>query len=259
MLNYSHLWEPIKLASGQTIELSFGALHLWIHRGHDEWFIANEYEIDLADALDWSISEVPFVLEREWTRWVLDDQVDCIQLRPQLPNRPIIVRPEMAMCLTPQQSVRFFVGLPISLQITLGSKNVELMEIPTQILSNSWFGSVTEGELCYALKTTAKRKVEQLLPAPHRAVFPLEIRNHSTEMLRFERLCLRAQHLKIYQGKDRIWTSHGRISYRGEDKWSRFVYANRAPDMEQSLHLLADARTPAPRGLLLNSFGPSYK
>ena len=126
--------------------------------------------------------------------------------------------------------------------------------MPTVPLSNSWFGSFTEGELCYALKTTAKLDRKDLLLHAHRAIFPLEIRNTSNETLNFERLCLRAQYLNIFQGKLRLWTSKGRVSYRGEENWSRIVYARSAPEFDQASSLLGSARETMQRGAILNTF-----
>jgi hypothetical protein len=73
-------------------------------------------------------------------------------------------------------------------------------------------------------------------------------------MLNFERLCLRGQHLNIYHGDTRLWSSLGRISYRGADKWSRFIYSNEAPEFDHATQLLSKARTPLQRGLILNTF-----
>ena len=158
------------------------------------------------------------------------------------------------MCLMPKQSVRFFVGIPIWLAITFGTKKEKSIEVPTTTLSNSWFGPFTEGELCYAMKTPAKLHQEDLVRSAHRAVFPLEVRNASQEKLDFERLCLRPQHLNIFQGETRLWTSKGRVSYRGADNWSRIVYSTLAPEFDQSSLMIGKARESIPRGALLKTF-----
>ena len=121
-------------------------------------------------------------------------------------------------------------------------------------LSNLWFGPVTEGELCYAMKTTAKLHQQDLVPSAQRAVFPLEVRNASQEKLNFERLCLRPQFLNIFQGETRLWTSKGRVSYRGEDNWSRIVYSNQAPEFDHAALMLGKAREAMQRGALLKTF-----
>jgi hypothetical protein len=254
MSDNQNFWEPQPVGQNQTFDVCLGSLRVWVHRGQKEWYIAHETEADNDERCSANISDEPFRHERDWTRWILDDRIEQIQLIPQLPDRPLVVRPEMPMCLMPRQSVQFFIGIPLWLAVTFGSKREQVIEIPTMTLSNSWFGPVTEGELCYAMKTTAKLQQEDLLPNKSRVVFPLEVRNASPEKLNFERLCLRPQYLSIFLGKNRLWTSRGRISYRGEDNWSRIVYSSNAPDFDEAGLLLGKAREAMQRGALMKTF-----
>jgi hypothetical protein len=254
MFNQRQLWEPFEIKQDHTLELHLGLLDLWIHRGEQEWHVANENKSLDEGRCEVGISADAFPQDRRWTRWMINDNVDQIHLRPRLPDRPVIVRPEMPMCLMPKQSVQFFVGIPIWLSVSFGASHPDVIEIPSLKLSNSWFGSVTEGELCYALKTTAKLRQEDLLPHAHRVVFPLEIRNTSEEKLNFERLCLRVQNLDIYQGSTRMWTNKGRVIYRGAENWSRIVYGRNAPDFDREEKRISTAREPMSRGTLLKTF-----
>lgn len=250
----SNLWDPIQLKPEQTLSLQLGPLNLWIHRGRQEWHVAYSYEALLEERLSLTVSGEDFPQGRNWVRWIINDEINEIRLNPRLPDRPVIVRPEMPMCLLPKQSVLFFVGIPVWLSITFGSTQKNAFEVPTRTLSKSWFGPVTGGELCYALKTTAKLHQGDLLPHTHRAVFPLGIRNTSTEKMNFERLCLRVQYLNVYQGETRMWTGKGRVNYRGEEHRSRVVYARTAPDYDRAGPLLGIAREPMQRGGLLKTF-----
>lgn len=254
MLNNQQFWMPHAMGQDQSMDLCLGSLRVWMHRGEQEWYIAHEIESENTERCSVAISDESLAPDRDWTRWILDDCIERIQLSPQLPDRPLIVRPEMPMCLMPKQSVQFFIGIPIWLAITFGAKYEQAIEIPTMTLSNSWFGQFTEGELCYAVKTTAKLHPQELLPSPQRAVFPLEIRNISQEKLNFERLCIRPQYLNVFQGNTRLWTSKGRVSYRGEDNWSRIVYASNAPEFDQASRLLGAARDSMQRGAFLKTF-----
>ena len=254
MFDYQQLWKPHAIKQDQTLDLSLGSLHLRIHRGVSDWHIAYETEEGVDERCSVSIAETPFDPSHDWTRWILDEHIEHIQLKPKLPDRPLIVRPEMPMCLMPKQSVQFFISIPIWLAITFGARHEQAIEIPTTTLSNSWFGPFTEGELCYAVKTTAKLYQHDLRSRAHRVMFPLEIKNASKEKLNFERLCVRPQFLNIFQGETRLWTSKGRVSYRGVDNWSRIVYSAKAPDFDEAKILLGQAREPMQRGSLLKTF-----
>jgi hypothetical protein len=190
----------------------------------------------------------------DWTRWMINEEVDAILLQPRMPDRPVIVRPEMPVSLLPNESVRFYIGVPVWISVSLGDRYRDITEVPSMILSNSWFGPTTEGELCYAMRTAAMLQEADLKPQAHRAVVPFEIRNASNEKLDFARLCLHTQNLKIYQGKQRLWTNQGRATYRGEEKWSRVVYARGLPPFDGASRLIGKAREPVDRGAILRTF-----
>jgi len=252
-VDYGQLWDPIKVAPGETLLVRFGPLDFWIHRGDREWHMAHAHVPDGPERL--GLERLPEMPGLDWTRWVINEQVDEVLLQPRMPDRPLIVRPEMPVCLLPNQSVRFYIGVSSWVSVSLGQRFRDILEIPTARLSNSWFGPATEGELCYAMRTTAKLREEDLQGHPHRAVVPLEVRNLSDEKLDFERLCLHTDNLRIYQGDGRMWSNQGRVSYRGADKWSRVAYARGAPPYDRAERLVGAARRPAERGALLRTFG----
>lgn len=251
---YAELFQPHTVSPGQTLELFLGVMRLWIYRGKHDWHIAHELDSAEEDRFSMRIGEIPPDPERSYTRWILNSEVDCVHFQPKLPDRPIIVRPETPMCLMPKQSVKLFINIPIWLTVVFGERMQEALEIPTQILSNSWFGPLSEGELCYAVKTTARLHHEELAPSVQRAVFPLEIKNASSEKLNFERLCLRPQYLSIFRGSTRLWTGKGRISYRGEENWSRLIYASGPPDFDQADERVGKARETMERSVLHKTF-----
>ena len=252
-MSYEDLWSPMKIEHDQTLLIQLGTLDLWIHRGAQEWYVASECHPELPYRL--SVSRTDEMPDCDWTRWVINDPVDEVILNPRLPDRPLIVRPEMPVCLLPNQSVQFYIGVPIWMGISLGGRIGKIVEIPSLTLSNSWFGPTTEGTLCYAMRTTAKLRQEDLQLHPHRAVVPFEIRNMSDERLDFERLCLHTTNLRIYQGRERMWTNRGRVSYRGAEKWSRVVYARGVPPNDHAERLIGKARDPGDRGAVLKTFG----
>lgn len=254
MFNYQELWTPRTVKAGETVEIGLGSLRMWVHKEKHDWHIAHEIEAGDDERCSVSLSESSFEADRKWTRWILDDRIDQIQVQPQMPDRPLIIRPEMPMCLMPKETVQLFIGIPIWLRTFFGSKQEQGIEIPSVVLSNSWFGSFTEGELCYAVRTQARLNLDDLQPSACRANFPLEIRNASTEILKFERLCIRPQHLNIYEGATRLWTGKGRVSYRGEENWSRMIYAKHPPEFDAAKALVGQARESIRRGALLRTF-----
>ena len=256
MFEYSSLWESHMVPYGHTLALSLGALELKVYRSQQEWCYATDFAdgMDARARLSLVVGDMGFDPELAWNRLILWEKTDTVRFQPLLPDRPIIVRPEMPMRVMPGQSVLLFIGIPLWLSLVFGARKEHSVEVSSLTLSNSWFGNFTEGELCYALKTRAKLLPDELTASASRVMFPLEIRNASSENLDFQRLCVRPQFLNIFQGKTRLWTSRGRVSYRGEEKWSRIVYASGAPEFDEAGMLIGHAREKMTRGLLFKTF-----
>jgi hypothetical protein len=104
------------------------------------------------------------------------------------------------------------------------------------------------------MRTTAKRRLEELNVRPYRAVCPFEVRNASKQPFEVQRLCLRAQYLTVYSGDPHLWTNPGRVTYRGENEWSRTVYAKNPPEVAANAPPVGVPRPPPDKGLLTRSF-----
>lgn len=254
MLTTAELWKRHPVGEGETLTCRLGPLTVWVYRGRKDWYVAHANGSGDVDACSLQVSSGAKDPGLEWKRWILDEKAGGIRLHPVMPDRPIIVRPEMPMSLMPKQSVEFLIELPVWLALTFDRMDRAAVELPTVTLSNSWFGPLTHGELCYALKTTAKMYVEELSAGVHRAVFPLNLRNLSADPLDFQRLCIRPQHLNLFQGRTRLWTARGRISYRGSENWSRMVYAAGAPPMDEAVKKVGSARETVRRGAIMLTF-----
>jgi len=236
----------------ETLSIQLGSLNLWIRRSDREWHIASEHRTGEMERM--SVTRCTEMPNLNWTRWVINEEIDEVRLHPCMPDRPVIVRPDIPISLLPNQSVQFYIGVPVWVAISLDDRFHDITQVPSQALSNSWFGPSTEGELCYAMRTTAKLRQEDLQPHPHRAIVPFEIRNQSEEKLDFARLCLHTHNLRIYQGRERMWTNQGRATYRGEEKWSRVVYARGVPPFDDAKGLIGKAREPVDRSAILRTF-----
>ena len=153
----------------------------------------------------------------EFSRWIVGKETNCFRFLPIVPNRPIVVRMEMPVNLPPQQKAVFFVSIPVWIRIIAEQKPpVELCEIPTVTRSNSWFGDTVSGQLCYSLITHARRDISAKKTERYRMVCPVEIHNKATTVLNIDHLCVHVEHLDIYEGSPRLWTTQVRISYLGQ-------------------------------------------
>ena len=62
--------------------------------------------------------------------------------------------------------------------------------------------------------------------------------------LNFERVCIRTDHLSVFEGEARLITNEVRVAFQGEDQLSRIKYGKKAPPLENIKGKLSDPRKP---------------
>lgn len=191
----------------------------------------------------------------EWVRWPVSGQATGVTVSPAFCERPVVVEPEQSFRLLPRTRARIFVRVPLWARVTVGSaEGTVLTEVPTLLLSDTWWGGFTEGELCYWLPTSARRRVEPGAFAPHLATCPLELANRSDEELQVERIALRTAHLSVYRQDGRFWADETRVRYRGPDEESEIEMSGGPPPEEPGAIRVTPPRRPIPRGFRARSF-----
>ncbi len=154
----------------------------------------------------------------EWIRLSLPGEFGEYRFQPVMPDKPVIIDTEHAYRFVSQTQTRVFSRVPVWVRITPSSRDdLIIAELPTVELSETWFGSFTDGELAYAVSSTARRILTEDLLEPHLVVCPLEIRNNSSDELKFEKVCLRVERLSIFAKGDALWSDETVINYGGKD------------------------------------------
>ena len=251
---HPELYNQYKNESKQYASAQIGPLELWIRRLSDEFHIAVQHNPNSESVLDTSplkpLEDAPDNC-LEWSRWVVGQHFDTMQLLPVMPDRPVVVRPATPVSIPSGKEALFFVAVPIWVEISVfGPTKVILLQTPSVILSDTWFGDPMTGELCYSMRTRARHKVTDSPVRPHRALCPVLIRNTTNEQLDVERFCVHVQNLTVYIGQNRLWTNEGRISFRGENETSQVKYVESAPEYEPVDRILSNPRIPQKKTLL---------
>ena len=252
-------------AAGHNLELNklhhaqIGPLTLWLMLQYDEILIATErLENESAENENTSFSSVEGGEQAglDWKRWVVGNNSSQIVFLPVMPDRPVVVRPDVPVKIPKDKEALFFVSIPAWIKISVGRPNqIPLCEEPSIIRSNIWFGDLMSGELCYSLRTQARRHISDIEPKPHRVACPVRIRNTTESQFDVERFCVHVEYLKIYKGTTRLWTNEVLISYQGEDNPSRIEYMQQPPGYEAIETTISKARSPLKKTLLKKSLG----
>lgn len=194
--------------------------------------------------------------EVEWTRWAPADWTGEISLTPVFPDRPLIVAPEDAFWLLAGAEARVYVRVPLSVMVeALGTDRSALATVPTFVYSDTWWGTVEEGELCHWLGTHARRRITEDLYTHHMAICPLQLVNRSEEDLHVEKIALRVAYLSLYAHEGRaIWSDETRVRYAGDFEGSRLEMSGNAPGEAPGAELLAPPRERMARGFRARTF-----
>ena len=183
--------------------------------------------------------------EKDPTRWALPKNDHDLVVAPALPDLPVLVEPESPFQVLPGASARVFLAIPVTVVLRASQSKAVLEQIASSVLSQTWFGELDSGDLCYRLPTALSRE-----PFPDhredRITSPVEIRNDASEALPVTRLCLRVSHLPIYQSDDGLWTSETEVRFQGGNKSSRIEIQKGPPNEAPNADLVGEAQEKGP-------------
>ncbi|MDD5728467.1 MAG: hypothetical protein PHV59_07895 [Victivallales bacterium] len=162
--------------------------------------------------------------ESGWSKTSWNMQTGFLTFALQLPDRPVVLRPDVPQKITPGQRVSAYCSIPLMIEVSLN--NARLEEYPTVILSKTWFGEPDNGVSGYSLKSQIVSSPDKLSRVRMQAQCSLEIENRSSELLCFDRLCLRTEYMSLFKtsGKAELTTSQCRLVYAGKERVGRISY-----------------------------------
>jgi len=241
------LWDSNEIEVKKDYHWKIGSLDLWVKKADDEWLIAYTQVIEDLDNKKSIIAKPQKKPEGlGWNRFVI--------VVPVLQDRAIVVGSETPVKILPGNKALFFMSIPIWVHVYVGeNKKVMLTEIPTIVLSNTWFGDPMTGELGYSLSTNARRSIKELRISPQRAVCPVWVKNDTPSQLDFQRLSVHVEHLRVYRGSKRLWTNEVQVDFFGEDQPSHIDFSDKIPNFEEGCVLLSEERKPVDKSLLKKS------
>lgn len=257
----TELWTDTTIEPGECVHWRIGPLGIWVRRTESEWRVADDRGLHETGAGENGLivadrkSEPPAGVE--WSRWAGDSDGAPFRLRPILPDRAVVVRPAQAVALLSRGSARIYVRIPVWIRAELATQPeaTTLIDIPTVRLSNTWFGSLFEGELCYWVQTTARRTVEEIPHEIHVTVTPVQIINNADEQLPLEKICVGTEHLGIYQTGEELWTSQLKLIHSKEGDPQKLEPGKGPPPEAAEAELISPPRTKPKPGLASRAIG----
>lgn len=245
MSETTEVWGVIDLDVGSEAERTLGDLTVRVRRTPEEVWVHGAY----------GAPEPP--ANEDWTRWAVQ-RGDATALRPALPDRLVVVSPEQPFILPPHGWAHVFVRIPLFVALASVAEDgheTVLSRYPAMVLSDTWWGSFTDGELAYWLTTKARRVVSPEIFGYHLAVCPLRLANESGDALPVEHFAVRVAHLTLFGRGSALWTDEVLVRYEGAEEGSEIRYTGRVPDVAGDVAPIAGPREAPPRGLTALTFG----
>jgi len=246
-------WLTIPLKENEASIWSIANVSVYAQRVSGDWMLArDESEEAITEQQVQKISSVPLGLD--WKRWALNKKADEIRFWPTFPDKSLVVKTRVPVIIPPKTSIELYINIPIWLEISVaqGEEYYSLDKVAPSRLSNTWYGTLFEGELCYAIKSRARRALEDLNNGPLQAVCLFKINNQSENSLPVDKIRILPEHLTLYQTLDRLGTSSVTIDFQGDENGSKVSYESVAPEFLKDGRLVREADKPFQRQNLLD-------
>ncbi|RMF59393.1 MAG: DUF432 domain-containing protein [Calditrichaeota bacterium] len=243
-------WNTYNISDDQFYYWKIGEANLWIRRDKNEIYIATSHDKNIAAQ---NIDHMPEDLE--WARFAIKEEIISIELTPAMPDRPLVVKPEASFYLTVGTKRTIYVRIPVWICISIVAKaKNKLLGIPSVILSNTWFGDLVDGELCYWLSSGARSKIEPDPSRPYMTICPITLQNESDENLLVEKFVVRADNSTLFVYNGQLYTDEILISFKGKDKFSSIAFKGRPRKEFSGATRIADPKKKQNKKILAKSF-----
>jgi hypothetical protein len=235
-----------------------GPYRLWAWRAEHEWRIATQRDSDsMTDACHVEIPsperEPP--VHAELHRFGFTSAPAAITLRPFLADRPVVVSSESPLLLPRAEEITLYVSTPAWIQVVIGDSDT-ILEESLYRPTDTWFGpSTMRGELCYAVRTSARLRLESLPVRPHRIVSAVQIVNRGKTHLSFDRIKIPTPQMAVYgTPAGQLWTETVTLErYQDQDEASVRLGSGPPPQAVGATRIQGP-RSVVERGLLTSAF-----
>lgn len=255
-------WGRFSIPKHSSRQWKIGPLLLRIEHQPHEWRISQVRSDDPHDAsievgVGVGANDTPLADSALLHRFALQETRDQVELLPALADRPVIIRPDTPFHLLSGEEVTLYVSTPVWVRVSVTDPARLLLDVPTFRPSDTWLGPNTrEGELCYAGRTAARMRLQDVPSLPSRALTAFVLRNRAKDALLVDRLNLPVPLLSVYADeRNQLWTQGVALEREEEGLLGAIKLDAEAPPEAKGAVQLVPARRHPERHLLLRAIG----
>jgi hypothetical protein len=203
-------WGRFEVSLEGTCAWRIGPLQLYAQRWRQEWRLSWTYGSDPLDTtvgMDHGVAP-PQSDDLRSARFAFRETDTALELRPRLADRSVVVWPETPLYVPGGEEAVLYVSTTLWVDVSAAEGNRHLIGLSAYRPSDSWFGpNPREGELCYASRSLARLRFEEVVQRPHRALSPITVRNLAADAFLIERLSVPVPQLPLYLAENgQFWT-----------------------------------------------------
>jgi hypothetical protein len=233
-------WGPISVDVGQDRSISVGELTVRMVRYKTSWRLYVEHAGHIASPS-----------QNDGWRDLRLERAHGLRVEPAVPDLPVVLKPSEPIAVGPAADETFRILLPLWIRIWSEGAREPLLDTASKRLKKTWFGTPEAGELGYGW-AFGPRSVETY--QRHQFVVPLRVVNASQSVLWFERLLLRAVHLRLYQNGPRIESNGVTVRFKGGGQVSQVTFERDESMVARSAQLISERRAPVNPDIIRRSF-----
>lgn len=268
-------WGAADVPRNAAVRITAGPTTVWVERRRHDWRV---FSVPCAEGDDEramrpepvDTAELPDI--DPLVRFCFADAPERLIVTVAQADRPVVVRPETPLSISPGEKVTLFVSTPVwmvlAVERTVAKRRngrapeqqleeQRLIEVPLERPSDTWFGPNTRmGELCYAARTAGYLQRDALPRKPHLAVTPVTIENKATDPLQFERLQVPVPQLGVYVDTSGVlWTNAVQLTRESNGDVAAVRVESGVPlGARGASERLAKPRSVAPAGSMVRAF-----
>lgn len=248
------LWGKYELKADQTFHFKGGESAISVKRLAGGWAIA-EMPNDTPTGELTTKTGIPFTSDGN-EQIFQTGRSDVLHFVPALPSKPVVIRNQGQIKISPRHSIKLYLTLPLNVQFYYSQvdEHYFMCEFALKKLSDTWFGETDSGEPAFALGKQGNLSINDLSQDPYEILCPVKINNHSNHQLEIERLIVRVENLAIYQKAGKLISSQVHIDFKGTDQVSNLHFSTDKAIHGEHPTQIAKARGLATKTILGKSF-----
>lgn len=216
-VNPQNFWNKYEFSVGQTLLFKAGNAETVVKHIQNGWLIKTR--VPAQPYSDLLVEEVPDMEDAADVLHFKTGKSHILHVVPALPNKAVVFRNNKNIKISAGQTANLFFRVPATIQFYFQDVKDEnrMFEVPSQRLSDTWFGEPDSGEPAYSIGSNYDKAFEDVKAELWEIVTPVEVINNTMGLLDLQRLILRVEEFSLFMRHKHLLSNHISIEFKGQE------------------------------------------